>query len=394
MADDRRRILYVQPNSEVGGSDIALLRTVEALDPARFAPVVVLPAEGPLAPLLRAAGATVRLLPMMQLRTLPSPSYQSRYLARMWPTVRRLAALMREERAELVHTNSLYCLYGGFAARLAGVPHLWHVREIPPNIPVARPALGRMVLALSRMVVCMTQACADPLFGRQARDRRIRLLSEGLDLREWSRESVSRSIRSELGIPATAPVIGFVARLDPWKGLDVFLEAAARIAPEFPEATFLVSGDAPSGFESYRDAMVARAEALGLGGRIRFLGWRYRLADIPALMADLDIFCHTSIAPEPFGLVIIEAMSMGCPVIAARAGGPMEIVEDGVGGLLTPPGDAEALAAAMRGLLADPARRARIAAAGRARVETVYSRAAFSARLRALSEEALAGPLA
>ncbi|MDO9499283.1 glycosyltransferase family 4 protein [Falsiroseomonas sp.] len=393
MTAERRRILYVQPNSEVGGSDIALLRTVEALDPDRFAPVVVLPAEGPLAPMLRAAGATVRLLPMMQLRTLPSPAYQTRYLARIWPTVRRLAALMREERAELVHTNSLYCLYGGFAARLAGVPHLWHVREIPPAIPVARPALGRMVLALSRMVVCMTQACADPLFGRQAKDRRIRLLSEGLDLREWSRAAITRSIRAELGIPATAPVIGFVARLDPWKGLDVFLEAAARIAPEFPDAIFLVSGDAPAGFEAYRDAMVARAEALGLGGRIQFLGWRYRLADIPALMADLDIFCHTSIAPEPFGLVIIEAMAMGCPVIAARAGGPMEIVEDGVSGLLTPPGDADALAGALRGLLADPGHRARIAAAGRARVEAVYSRAAFSTRLRALSEEALAGPL-
>ncbi|MGK7863239.1 glycosyltransferase family 4 protein [Falsiroseomonas sp. E2-1-a4] len=393
MDAERRRILYVQPNSEVGGSDIALLRTVEALDPARFAPVVVLPAEGPLAPMLRAAGATVRLLPMMQLRTLPSPAYQSRYLARIWPTVRRLAALMREEKAELVHTNSLYCLYGGFAARLAGVPHLWHVREIPPAIPVARPALGRMVLALSRMVVCMTQACADPLFGRHAADRRIRLLSEGLDLREWSRGTIARSIRAELGIPARAPVIGFVARLDPWKGLEVFLEAAARIAPDFPDAVFLVSGDAPAGFEAYRDSMVARAEALGLGRRIQFVGWRYRLADIPALMADLDIFCHTSVAPEPFGLVIIEAMAMGCPVIAARAGGPMEIVEDGISGLLTPPGDAGALAEAMRGLLADPARRARIAAAGRARVETVYSRAAFSARLRTLSEEALAGPL-
>lgn len=391
MADERRRILYVQPNSEVGGSDIALLRTVEALDPTRFAPVVVLPSEGPLAPMLRAAGASVRLLPMMQLRTLPSPAYQARYLGRMLPTVRRLAALIREERAELVHTNSLYCLYGGFAARLASCPHLWHVREIPPAIPVARPALGRMVLGLSRMVVCMGHAVADALFGVRAGDPRIRMLSEGLDLTKWARATVTRSIRTELGIAPTAPVVGFVARLDPWKGLDVFLEAAARVAKEFPEAVFLVSGDAPPGFEAYRDEMVARAAAIGLDQRIRFLGWRYRLDDIPALMADLDIFCHTSIAPEPFGLVIIEAMAMGCPVIAARAGGPMEIVENGISGLLTPPGDAAALAEAIRGLLAAPERRARLAAAGRARVETIYSREAFSARLCALSDEALDG---
>jgi glycosyltransferase involved in cell wall biosynthesis len=111
-------------------------------------------------------------------------------------------------------------------------------------------------------------------------------------------------------------------------------------------------------------------------------------------MADLDVFCHTSIAPEPFGLVIIEAMAMGCPVIAARAGGPVEIVEDGISGLLTRPGDAIALAAAIRDLLIDPDRRSRFSVAGRARVENVYSRAAFETRVRALSEEALAGTLA
>ena len=391
MAVERRRILYVQPNSEVGGSDVALLRLVKALDPDRYSPVVVLPAEGPLAPMLRNAGAEVYRLPMIQLRTLPSPVYQSRYLAHFLPTVRRLAALIVEKRAELVHTNTLYCLYGGFAAQLARCPHLWHVREIPPAIPVARPALGRMALALSRMVVCSSQACADTLFGPRARDHRIRVLAEALDLTEWSRATISRSIRQELGIAPGVPVVGFVGRLDPWKGLDVFLDAASRVTAHFPNAVFLVSGDAPAGFETYRDAMVARAAALGLGDRIRFLGWRYRLGDIPALFTDLDLFCHTSIAPEPFGLVIIEAMAMGCPVIAARAGGPMEIVQHGVSGLLTPPGDATALAAAMRDLLADPDRRARLAAAGRARVEEVYSRPAFAARLRALSEEALAG---
>ena len=138
---------------EVGGSDIGLVRLIEALGRERYEAVVALPAEGPMTPLLNAAGARVHVLPMMQLRTLPSLSYQSRYLARMWPTVRDLAALIRAERADLVHTNSLYCLYGGFAARVARTPHVWHVREIPPAIPVARPALGRMVLALSRMVI-------------------------------------------------------------------------------------------------------------------------------------------------------------------------------------------------------------------------------------------------
>lgn len=389
MAADRQKIVYVQPNSEVGGSDLALLRMVGALDPDRFDPVVLLPHEGPLAPRLRDAGATVRLLPMMQLRTLPSPSYQARYLAGFWPTVARMSRIIRDEQAALVHTNSLYSLYGAFAARAAHRPHLWHIREIPPAIPIARPALARMVLGLSRMVITMTQACSAGLFGRNALHNRIRILSEGLDLAAWSRNRIDRSIRSELGIAPETPLVGFVARLDPWKGLDVFLEAAALVRMRFPDAVFLVAGDAPAGFETYRDRMIARSVELGLKDRVHFLGWRYSLDDIPALMASLDVFSHTSLAPEPFGLVLIEAMAMGCPVVAARAGGPLEIIEDGVSGLLTEVADAPAHANAICGLLADSDYRRRIATTGRARVEQNFSLRAFQDRLALLYDEAL-----
>lgn len=390
MRPDRPRILYVQPNSEVGGSDLALLRMVQNLDQARCEPVVVLPRDGPMVAHLRAAGAEVHFMPMMQLRTLPSPSYQLRYLTKFWPTVWRLRGLIRRERIDLVHSNSLYVLYGAFAARFAGRPHVWHVREIPPAIPVARPMLARMVLALSSLVISMTEACTAGLFGA-GRHAKVQLLAEGLDFGRWSRRVGGRSIRAELGIAASAPVVGFVARLDPWKGLDVFLKAAARVAERRPGTVFLVSGGTPDGFEAYGASMVALARDLGLADSVRFLGWTYRMDDIPDLMGDLDIFCHTSIQPEPFGLVVIEAMAMGCPVIAARAGGPLEIVEEGKSGLLTPPGDTTALADAILSLLADGGRRAALATEGRRRVEELYSRDRFRGRLGALYELAL-GP--
>lgn len=394
MRAERKRILYVHPNNEVGGSDIALLRLLQGIDRTRIDPIVVVPGDGPITPLLLAERIEMHVVPMMQLRTLPSLSYQARYLARMWPTVRRLAGLMRAARADLVHTNSLYCLYGGFAARLAGVPHLWHVREIPPAIPIARPALGRLVLSLSQLVICMTNACSRSLFGPRADDPRIRHLGEGVDLAFWSPEAVTRSIRNELGILPGTPIVGFVARLDPWKGLDVFIDAAAQVATLFPDAVFVVSGDAPSGMEAYRDRMVARAAALNIGDRVRFLGWRYRLSDMPAVMGALDVFCHTSVAPEPFGMVIIEAMAMRCPVIASNAGGPMEIVEDGVSGLLVEPRNPNALAAAIVAILGDPALQRRLSDGGQARVAARYSRDVHSAELRAICEEALAGPSA
>ena len=390
MTGSRARILYVQPNSEVGGSDLALVRLVSALDTDRYEPIVLLPREGPMVTRLQAAGAQVRFVPMIQLRTLPSLAYQARYLAHFWVTVAKIAWLIRRERIDLVHTNSLYALYGAFAARLTGRRHVWHVREIPPQIPVARAALGRMVLALSSLIISMTDACSSGLFAGLDR-RKVKLLSEGLDLATWSRRPGLRDIRAELGLAADATVVGFVARLDPWKGLDVFLDAAAQVKQRFPATVFLVSGDAPDGFQAYRDDMIARAATLGLGDSVHFLGWRYRMDVIPDLMASLDVFCHTSIQPEPFGLVVIEAMAMECPVVAVKEGGPLEIIEDGVSGLLTPPGRAEALADAVCTLLADPPRRAALAAAGRSRVERCYSKDAFAHALADLYRDAFAG---
>ena len=383
MTGQRTRILYVQPNSEVGGSDLALLRLVAALDLAAYEPIVVLPKDGPMVRRLEAAGARVCFVPMLQLRTLPSLSYQIRYLGSFWFTVARLARLIRRERIALVHSNSLYALYGAFAAAVTRRRHVWHIREIPPRVPVARAALGQLVLRLSALTVVMSEACVRGLFAG-SHPRKIRRLSEGLDLAVWSRRPGLRPIRSELGLAPDTPVVGFVARLDPWKGLDVYLDAAAMVAKRIPDAVFLVSGDAPDGFESYRDDMKARAARLGLDGRVHFLGWRYRMDVIPDLMASLDVFCHTSVQPEPFGLVLIEAMAMGCPVISVSAGGPLEIIENGISGLLVSPGQAGALADAICMVLSDAGYRNRLAAAGRCRVEQHYSKSAFSRELDAV----------
>ncbi len=381
LAEAPRRVLYVQPNNEVGGSDIALLRLVAALDRRRYAPMVVLPREGPLSPLLRQVGAELRYVTMRQLRTVPSPSYQLAYLAGLAPTVARLRRLIELEDIALVHTNSLYSLYGAWAARLAGRPHVWHLRELPPAVPVARPLYAQMVLRLSETVVAMTRTCVSGLFGAAPAPRKVVVLDEGLDLSRWHDGVSGRNVREQLALPADAPVIGFIARLDPWKGLDVFLRMARIVATAVPTARFLVIGDAPPGFERHRDQMQALAQSLGLGEQVQFLGWRYRLEAIPEVMAALTLLCHTPIRPEPFGLVVIEAMAIGCPVVAPRAGGPAEIITDEATGLLAPAGDPAGFAERVIGLLKNPARRAALAAAARRQVVDRFATDRFAANL-------------
>jgi glycosyltransferase involved in cell wall biosynthesis len=181
----------------------------------------------------------------------------------------------------------------------------------------------------------------------------------------------AREARRELGAGDGEVLFGVFGRLQRWKGQDVFVEAAARVAREVPGTRFAVVGGSVFGLEpQFARALALRAGALGLGGRIVFAGQR---EDVPRLMAACDVVCHTTRVPEPFGMVIAEAMAQARPVVATRGGGPSEIVEEGGTGLLVPPDDAAALANAMRMLGIDSALRDRMGARGRERARERFT---------------------
>jgi glycosyltransferase involved in cell wall biosynthesis len=157
----------------------------------------------------------------------------------------------------------------------------------------------------------------------------------------------------------------FVGRLDAVKGVPLLIEAFAAVREAHPEARLAVVGDGPA-----RAALEAQAAALGIAAATEFLGYRAQ-DEVADLLAGADLLVLPSFA-EGLPVVLMEAMASGLPVIATRVAGVAELVEDGVSGLLVPPGDVESLAAALRRLLADPALGARMGAAGRAQVEAAF----------------------
>ena len=383
-ASKPRTVVYVQSTSEVGGSDIALYRLVTHLNPAVYRPIVVLPHAGPLVPRFLSAGCRIEILPMMQLRSVRSLGYQARYVAGFWPSVLRLAALIRREGADLVHSNSLYSLQGPWAAFLARVPHVCHVREIPDAPRLFQKLLTTTAARLSARVIPMTNAVAR-LFGpREASGPKVVVIPDGIDLSEFDVTVSGARIRQELRIPPDVPLVGFVGRFDPWKGADVFVRAAAEMAKRWPDARFLMCGGDLPGYEAYAAGVRRLANELGLGGRIHFTGWTYRMDDIPEVMAALDVLVHTSTRPEPFGLVLVEAMATGKPVVASDDGGVPEVVQSGVTGLLVEPGDWRAVGAAVSDLLASPTRAVALGAAGRRRVERLFEVGAYADKMQAL----------
>jgi glycosyltransferase involved in cell wall biosynthesis len=166
------------------------------------------------------------------------------------------------------------------------------------------------------------------------------------------------------------PVVAFIGRLNRWKGYEVFVDAVARIAPEFPRTRFLVAGDPPPGEAWRTTALLDRLTRLAIADRVEMVGFE---SDVPALLERVAVVVTPSTWPEPFGLVTLEAMRAGRAVIASAHGGALDLIVPGESGLLVPPGDPTALAAAIAMLLADPALRNHLGAAARRRAQTQFS---------------------
>jgi glycosyltransferase involved in cell wall biosynthesis len=388
--DEPRNVLYLHTTSEVGGSDVSLLGIVEGLDRARFEPVVALPADGPLVARLEAAGCAVEVVPQMKkLTSRRGLAYLAGFALNYPFAVARLARLVRRRRIDLVHTNTIHNLYGVGAARVAGRPHVWHVREIVwQSAAVSR--LERLLSRLADRVVVTSDAV-----GAMFKDRRGRpapnvvKVPNGVDVRAFTPGPSGANVWCDLGLPDGAPLVGVACRLDAWKGVDVFLRAAAEVRRSVPGARFIVVGGAIVGQEAYERDLQRLAGDLGLGDIVRFAGWRYGPDQMPDVMRSLHVLALPSKEPEPFGLVLLEAMASGVPTVATDHGGPREICVAGETGLLVPPNDVPAMAVAIQTLLADPDRARRMGEMGRRRVEALYTRHATVSRLEALYDELL-----
>jgi glycosyltransferase involved in cell wall biosynthesis len=232
-------------------------------------------------------------------------------------------------------------------------------------------------------VLAVSEAVREALTARGVSDGKVVTVYNGIDLGDLVPGRTRERIRAEWGIDEEAPLAGMVGRLVDWKGPDRFIEAAALVAKEIPLARFMLVGDAIFGEAGYVDELKAIAARLGLEGRMVFTGFR---EDATEIMAGFDVLVHASLLPDPLPTVLIEAMALGLPVIAAGAGGVREIVDEGVTGLVVPPGGVQAMRGAMVEILLDPGRARDMGAAGRERAGELFD---IDRQSRRLEEEML-----
>lgn len=297
----------------------------------------------------------------------------------------KLTALTRRLRPHVVHTHTAKAGFlGRLAARAAGVPvvlHTYHGHVLSGYYSQAKTrALQLMERGLSRLsdqLIAVSNRVRDDLvqFG-VAPAERFRVVSLGLDLAPLFDVSAQRGVlRRELGLSTDAPLVGIVGRLFPIKNHALFLDAAARLLTEQPEARFVIVGDG-----ALRDELEARAERPDLAGRVHFTGWRHDLATI---YADLDVLAVSS-RNEGTPVSAIEAMAAGCAVVATRVGGLPDLIADGRTGTLVPGDDPIALSAAIARTLSDPVGSRAVRAAARADVEHRFMATRLVEEMKAL----------
>ena len=300
---------------------------------------------------------------------------------------RRLAARLRDARPDLVHTHLIHAdLYGIPAARWAGVRGVVSSRHNDDRfrrwLPVR--ALSRWLWRQADAGIAISEAIRRFAIAYEGvPPENIHTIHYGLDPASVHAPPDARArLRRELGLPADAPLVGSVCRLIEQKGLDSALDGFSQVAAQFPAAHYAIAGDGP-----LRDALEAQAARLGVADRVHFLGWR---ADAPAIFAALDVLLAPS-RWEGFGLVFLEAMALGVPVISTRVSAIPEVIADGETGWLVPPDDQAAIAGALRAALAGPDERCRRGKAGRARLESQFTVDAMVDRTLAVYQGVVGG---
>jgi glycosyltransferase involved in cell wall biosynthesis len=278
--------------------------------------------------------------------------------------------LLRRERPAIVHTHTSKAgVVGRLAAWLARVPVVIHT----PHGHIFYGYYGTVASAIIRLLERLLAKITDrivTLTDRGAEEHvrfhiagmeKFATIHSGIDLAYFRSVQVDPAVkRKELGLPPEGPIVGTVGRLVPIKGLEWLLKAAQRVLAEFTQACFVIIGNGPMLGE-----LRQLTSKLGIGLQVVFLGAR---EDVPECLAALDLFVLPSLN-EGMGRALLEAMAVGCPVVATRVGGIPDIVADGATGLLVPPRDDRALSAAILALLRDRSRRAAYGEAARRHVD-------------------------
>ena len=333
------KILFLDQSGKPGGAELCL---VDIAKPFGENALVGLFADGDFRKLLEKNQIPVEVLTTQAIKvSKESGLFQAlSSLTQIIPLINQV--VQRAKKYDLIYANTQKALVvGAIASFLARRPLVYHLHDILSLEHFSKTNLRVAVNLINRcatLVIANSQASKTAFLQAGGKPNLVQVIYNGFAAKNYEIDELAvRNLKENLELVGKF-VVGHFSRLSPWKGQHILIDALCQ-CPQ--DVVVILVGDALFGEQEYVKDMHEKVIALGLENRVKFLGFR---ADIPQLMAVCDLVAHTSIAPEPFGRVIIEAMLCGKPVVAAQAGGAIELVQDGINGFLVTPGKPQELA--------------------------------------------------
>jgi glycosyltransferase involved in cell wall biosynthesis len=361
------RVLYINHTGQMSGGERSLLEILRGLT-ASIDCLVACP-DGPLVAAVEQLGVQRVAIPGTNGSLKLHPRHTPLAVAELVRAAVRVRAIARHRRVDLVHANSIRAgLVATMARGLGAPPTIVHLRDRLPASTAS--ALTLRVLGHADLRVANSRYTAESLTEAGVRAA-TRVISNPVDLTRFDPRRVDRSAAQRgLGLDSRDFVVVIVAQITPWKGQREAIEAIELVRRRHPHAKLLIAGSAKFVSKAtrydnrtYLEGLHHRVAEASLQGTVRFLG---ETEDVRSVLGASDALLIPS-WEEPFGRSMIEGMAMGLPVIATNVGGPAEVIDDGVDGLLLAPREPEAWAQAISRLIEAPQERARIAEAGRRR---------------------------
>jgi len=387
-----KRILFYSHTRLTSGAERMLLTLIAALDRTLYVPLAVCPRAGAgnLDTLLEAQNVPVLTGPLLQARFTLNPFRLMQYLVSVTAAILSLRGVIRRAAPDLLHANSVRAgLIATCATAFMKTPVLWHIHDDLPDHPISRAIRWFAFHSRRSRFVAVSKTTAEAFAADYAFGYRLAVLYNAIDTGRFPSkrrplDAEAAAIRTALNLPEEDILVSVVGMLNPRKRVEELIQAFAEAAKQNHHLRLAVVGAAIFNDDHlYAERLYTLVKTLELGSHVYFLGSR---ADVPAILRASDVLVLNA-GSEPFGLVLVEAMSSGTAVLAAAVGGVPEIVSNGETGLLVSAAAREELTRSLLQLAGDSSLRHRLAANALFQVVPRFSLETYTPALRAFYKQ-------
>lgn len=369
-----KNVLFVHSSSDLYGSDRSLLNIVKYIDKNNFNIYVILPCPGPLVEeMKKVSGVNVEIFEVAVLRRKNlSIKGGLQYIKEFNSSYRYLSNFIKKNSIDIVDTNTAVVFPGAITAERCKIKSIWHIREIINN-NLENEVISFMMNRYANLIVANSRSTGAALKVDQSK---VRIVYNAVE----DKQDIFIQPHDKL-------TVGMAGRINRWKGQKLLVDAAEIVHKQLPDVVFKIAGDVYSGEDHIKQELIQYIEERNLQEVVFLLG---QVTDMQSFYSSLDLFVLPSTQPEPFGLVVIEAMEFGLPVVATNHGGPVEIIDEGIDGYLVDYKNADQMAVRIIELLSSSEKRKRMGENGQEKKKKKFSIPAMVKKIEDVFNEEVA----